>query len=461
MKVKTIRKIREKLEHPERKFLPDIFAQFFQNQAIGGVLLVACTIIAIIAANTPALHALHNCWNTIFTIGFPHFKIEQPLLLWVNDGLMAIFFFVVGLEIKREMLAGELASRKQAALPAFAAVGGMLIPAFIYFIFNHQGPASNGWGIPMATDIAFSIGILSLMGKRVPLSFKVFLTALAIVDDLGAIVVLAVFYPAHAIHVEFFVWIALVCAALFTLNRLRINHPIPYIILGIVLWILMLHSGIHATIAGVLLAAAIPSKTSINEARFYFRSKLLLNRFRRTYIEEGIQMLASKKKLSLIHSLDQNISRINPLMHRFEAALHPVVIFIIMPVFALANAGIRLNSHIVPDLFSNLSLGIFFGLLIGKPLGITLFCWIATKLKWAIVPENTQWRHIFSLGMIAGVGFTMSIFINGLAFEHTDMIELGKISVLITSFMAGICGWIALTVSTSTKKNELITYNNH
>lgn len=417
---------------------------FLHNESIGGILLMICAVIALMCANIPQLSFLHELWQTRFGITVGSFSLEMPLELWINDFLMAIFFFVVGLEIKREMMVGELSSIKQAALPIVAAVGGMIVPALIYTLANLQElESARGWGIPMATDIAFALGVLSLLGKRVPLGLKVFLTALAIVDDLGAIIVLAVFYPTHALHFDMLVYAAIVMLLLFAFNRSSVNNPLMYVVPGLFLWYFVFMSGIHATIAGVLLALTIPSKTVINEVRFSVSLKYWLGKFKEVSNSE-VEVLANPEQQHIIYQIDRNVRNISPLMHKFEAGLHPWVTYFIMPVFALANAGVAITG----DLFSlpvpAVATGIFFGLLLGKPLGIFLFSFIAVKSRIAKLPAGTQWSQIFALGIIAGIGFTMSIFIDGLAFESENLVNIGKAAILGTSLVAAVLGCAAV-----------------
>ncbi len=424
----------------------NFFNKFLHNESIGGILLLICAIISLVCANVPQLNFLHEIWKQEAGITIGSFALNMKIEHWINDGLMAIFFFVVGLEIKREMLVGELSSFKHAALPIFAAVGGMLVPAAIYTIFNNGTPSANGWGIPMATDIAFAIGILSLLGNRVPVGLKVFLTALAIVDDLGAIIVLAIFYPTHALHFDMLLYAALVALFLYTLNRNKVRGLLWYIVPGIVLWWLILQSGIHATIAGVILALTIPSKTVINEVRFSVRMKYLLQKFKDVSNSE-IEVLANPAQQHIIHQMDNHIEEINPLMHKFESALHPWVTFLIMPVFALANSGVELAGGLFHDSIPPVALGIFFGLLMGKPLGIFLFSLLSVKLGLAELPAGTSWKQIFALGVIAGIGFTMSIFIDSLAFADPVLVNIGKAAILGTSSLAAVLGLVAVSAT--------------
>ena len=422
----------------------NFLAAFLHNEAIGGILLMICAVVALMCANIPQLGFLHELWDTNVGINIGSFSLEMSLELWINDFLMAIFFFVVGLEIKREMMVGELSSLKQASLPILAAVGGMVVPAIIYSVFNWSNPESaSGWGIPMATDIAFALGVLSLLGKRVPLGLKVFLTALAIVDDLGAIIVLAIFYPTHALHFDMLVYAAVIVLLLFTFNRNRVNNPLMYVIPGIFLWYFIFQSGIHATIAGVILALTIPSKTVINEVRFSVSIKYWLEKFKHVSNSE-VEVLANPEQQYILHQMEKNVRNMSPLMHKFEAGLHPLVTFFIMPVFALANAGVAISGDLFTFPIPSVATGIFFGLLCGKPLGIFLFSLAAVKMRIAELPQGTNWKQIFALGIIAGIGFTMSIFIDGLAFSNENLINIGKAAILGTSLVAALAGCAAV-----------------
>ncbi len=436
-----------------------VFNSFFQNQAAGGIVLLVCAVLAILVANIPTISHLDDIWDVEVSFSVGKFGLGMPLINWVNDALMAIFFFVVGLEIKREILVGELSSFKHAALPVFAAVGGMAVPALIYAAFNSGTPSQSGWGIPMATDIAFALGVLSLLGKRIPVGLKVFLAALAIADDLGAIIVLALFYPSHAVHVDMLAYAALVVVALVIIGRLRVRNVLAYILPGMLLWYFVYSSGIHATISGVLLALTIPSKTTINEVRFQARMEMLMKRFRKNSNAE-VEVLANSEQQEIIHAVSNNVRKINPLMHRFEHALSPWVSFFIMPVFALANSGVALDSAVFSSPVQPLVPGIFFGLLVGKPLGIFIMSFIVVKLGIAKLPEGTTWVQILSLGIIAGIGFTMSIFIDGLAFSDKVLVDTGKATILMTSFCAALIGLAALRISSS-KGNKGLNNNKY
>lgn len=420
------------------------FQTFFHSNITGGIFLLVCAVFAVLAANIPALSGFNEIWGMEAGLNLGKFSISMTLRDWVNDVLMAVFFLSAGLEIKRELLVGELSSIKKAMLPIFAALGGMIFPAIIYTIFNYGTETQNGWGIPMATDIAFAIGILFLLGKRCPLALKVFLTALAIVDDIGSIVVVAIFYPSGNMHFIYLLYAAIIIAFLFLLNRLKVKTPMAYILPGVFLFICILNSGIHAAIAGVLLAMTIPTRSSINELRFYVGTKNLLEKFKNAGNSE-LQVLANNEQLDLIHKILQNSKSMNPLLHNMEEGLHMWVTFIIMPLFALANAGVAVDTGVFSSLhFPPVMKGIFFGLLFGKPMGIFLFSWLAVKLKLAQLPENTKWIQILALGIVGGIGFTMSIFIDNLAFDNSVYVAEGKLAVLTTSFCAAVLGLLAL-----------------
>ena len=428
--------------------LKGAYHTFVHSKTTGGILLLICAAVAVMSANIPSMRGLYELWHMEVGFSFGEFSFKMPLEMWINDVLMTIFFFSVGLEIKRELLVGELSSPKKALLPIFAALGGMLVPAAIYAFINGGTPSANGWGIPMATDIAFAIGILSLLGNRCPLSLKVFLTALAIVDDIGAIIVLAVFYPSHALHLNYLIFAAVIILILLIINRSGVKSAAVYLIPGFFLFLCVFQSGIHATIAGVILAMTIPATTSINEVRFYVGTKSLLEKFKDAGNSE-VQVLANSEQLDYIYRISQSVKTMNPLLHRLESKLHPWVNFFIMPVFALANAGVEINGEVISSgVVPPVMQGVFFGLLLGKPIGITLFSYIAVKLKLAQAPKGALWRQVFALGIVGGIGFTMSIFIDNLAFQDKMLIDEGKLAILVTSVCAAIIGLLALFLTT-------------
>ena len=435
--------------------LKGAYHTFVHSKTTGGILLLICAAVAVMSANIPSMRGLYELWHMEVGFSFGEFSFKMPLEMWINDVLMTIFFFSVGLEIKRELLVGELSSPKKALLPIFAALGGMLVPAAIYAFINGGTPSANGWGIPMATDIAFAIGILSLLGNRCPLSLKVFLTALAIVDDIGAIIVLAVFYPSHALHLNYLIFAVVIILILLIINRSGVKSAAAYLIPGFFLFLCVFQSGIHATIAGVILAMTIPATTSINEVRFYVGTKSLLEKFKDAGNSE-VQVLANSEQLDYIYRISQSVKTMNPLLHRLESKLHPWVNFFIMPVFALANAGVEINGEVISSgVVPPVMQGVFFGLLLGKPIGITLFSYIAVKLKLAQAPKGALWRQVFALGIVGGIGFTMSIFIDNLAFQDKMLIDEGKLAILVTSVCAAIIGLLALFLTTrATNRDE-------
>lgn len=429
-----------------RKYTRNAFQMFTRSGSIGGFILFICAIIAVVVANTPSLHHLLNIWDLDMGIEVGKFSIKMDFIQWINDGLMAIFFLNVGLEIKHEILAGELSQPKKAMLPIFAALGGMLVPAAIYSIFNAGTASANGWGIPMATDIAFAMGVLALLGKSCPIGLKVFLTALAIVDDLGSIIVLAVFYPTHAIHIIYLIYAAIVMGILLLMNYMNARNSTWYIILGLFLWYFIFKSGIHATIAGVLLAITIPAKTRINEVRFYTNVQHLLNKFKAASHGE-LDVTSSPEQLDILHQINNRVDDISPLTDRFQFALSTPVNYIIMPLFALANAGVAFSGDIFGSSYFHIAEGIFLGLLIGKPVGIFLFSWLSIKLKLAQLPSHSTYKQLFAIGMVGSIGFTMSLFIDNLAFTDPEMVAVGKAAVLVTSAVAVVLGFIAVKIT--------------
>jgi NhaA family Na+:H+ antiporter len=436
-----------------RKDVANIFSILTHSSSVGGIILILCTIAALIVANLFTDSTMFLIWETPLLLKIGSFKIEMDILTFVNDVLMALFFFVVGLEIKREMLVGELSSLKQASLPIFAAIGGMVAPALIFYTINAGTNTQHGWGIPMATDIAFTLGAISLLGKRVPISIKIFLTALAIVDDIGSIIVLAIFYPSHPLQLPYLYYALGVLLILIIFNRLNVNRSSLFIIPGLFLWYFVYESGIHATIAGVLLAMTIPAKTQINEVRFFTRSSYYLSKFKKMSNDE-VSILANSNQLDIIHNLHSYIRKINPPINRFEHRIHPWITFSIMPLFAFANARVDLSGFSIETLFGKVSTGIFAGLVFGKPLGIFLASMVACKLGLAKLPKETTRLQLLSAGILAGIGFTMSIFIDGLAFKDPFTINQGKASILIASTIAAIIGLIALYYTTKKKSKR-------
>lgn len=413
--------------------------RFLRFEAAGGILLLVMSGLALLWANSAWGDFYHYLWHeTKLTIRLSRWEIAWSVGHWINDLLMAVFFLVVGLEIKRELILGELASPKKAAVPIIAAVGGMAVPAGLFAAFTLGRPELRGWGVPMATDIAFALGVLTLLGPRVPVGLKVFLTALAIVDDMGAVVVIAVFYTS-AIAWGALALAAVAMAALVAMNRLGIRHLGPYLLAGLVLWGAFLSSGVHATIAGVLLALAIPSRTKINALEFSQRARALLDDFDRS--ETGdLLVLTSKNQQEALYALDVASSSAQAPLLRLEHVLHGPVSYVIMPLFALANAGVALDG-LTGVLVDPVTIGVAAGLLIGKPGGIMLLSWLAVRSGWAQLPSGVGWRDIHGASWLAGIGFTMSLFVGSLAFGEGELLTAAKVGILLGSLVAGTVGW--------------------
>lgn len=423
----------EKLLKPVNKFIHQEFT--------GGIVLFVSVIIAIVWANSAWHESYHHLWETKFSLNFAGYGLNQPLHIWINDGLMALFFFVIGLELKREFMAGELSTPKKAALPMVAALGGMLIPALIYIAINWNVSTKTGWGIPMATDIAFALALLSLAGKRIPTSVKVFLSALAVADDLGAVLVIAFFYTANIAFAPL-----LVAGAFLILlgigNRMGIRSVAFYLIIGLVVWVGFLLSGVHATIAGVLVAFTIPARTKIDEIDFALKVKTNLAEFEEAIPQAGA--LTTSEQHESIQKIKSLCVDAETPLQKIEDNLHPWVAFLIMPLFALANAGMVINGDFFSSLVNPVSMGVMFGLIVGKFIGVFSFTWLMVKFKFASLPENTNWMHIIGVSILAGVGFTMSLFITGLAFGDLQIIDQSKYGILVASVVSGVTGIIVL-----------------
>ncbi|MGE8426878.1 MAG: Na+/H+ antiporter NhaA [Sphingobacterium sp.] len=385
-----------------------VFREFLKSSFAGGIILFSCVILALIVANTPLYASVMEFLNKEIGFESDHVHLKYSWLLWLNDGLMAIFFLLVGLEIKREIVEGELSSPSKAILPILAAVGGALLPAIIYFVLNQGTNTANGWGIPMATDIAFALAVITLLGNKVPASLKIFLAALAIVDDLLAILVIAIFYS-NGIHATY-LFIALgIFLFLIVLNKLGVKAIWAYLIPGLFIWYFVHHSGIHATIAGVLVAMTLPTTPDAEESP----------------------------------------------LEKLEHLLTKPVNFIIIPLFAFANTLIPIHGEMIGGLTSKLGIGIILGLIVGKSIGIFLICFIAKKLKIAQLPEGAGWKQIFGVGLLGGIGFTMSIFISILSFDDSILIEEAKFAVLIASLCAGLLGYVVLSAVSAAKKTQV------
>lgn len=425
--------------------------EFIHLETSGGIVLVAATIIALVWANSPWAGTYFDLWHAQISLGFGNWTASHDLHWWINEALMVVFFFVVGLEIKREILAGELSSLRQAALPIAAAAGGVILPAALYFSLNSGGSGASGWGIPMATDIAFALGIMALVGSRVPFSLKVFLTALAIVDDIGAVLVIALFYTS-SVSWLFLAAAAGVLALLIAINVLGVRSIVVYSVLGIALWLMVLSSGLHATLAGILLAMTIPASKKINEKDFMRKAHDQLHVFQAAG-DANRRLLSAEQQEALI-TLENTVEDVTAPLQRMEHALHPWVAFFIIPLFALVNAGVTIGGNFSALLLDRVSLGIIVGLVIGKQLGITLASWLVVKLGIAQLPEGVAWREIYAVGWLAGIGFTMSLFISELAFGSGEELEAAKVGILGASLLAGLIGFLLLKQFVGTKQRE-------
>lgn len=384
-----------------------IFKKFSESSSSGGILLLLCVALSLTIANTSLASGFDSFLNEDIGFSFKALHLNYPVIIWINDGLMAVFFLLVGLEIKREIVEGELSSLKQASLPVLAAIGGVIVPAVIFSIVNSGQPTLKGWGIPMATDIAFALGILSLLGNKVPTGLKIFLAALAIVDDLMAILVIAIFYSSE-LHLIYLAYAGGLFALQIVFNRFGVKNIFLYIIPGIVMWYFIHHSGIHATIAGVLTALTLPTTDDDTESP----------------------------------------------LEKLEHALATPVNFIIMPIFAIANTNITFQGGMVEGLASNLGMGILLGLFLGKPIGIFFMSWLSVKLKIASLPDETNWIHVAGLGLLGGIGFTMSIFIALLSFKIPALQNEAKFAILIASVLSGIAGFTLLSLYNKKRKKE-------
>lgn len=421
------------------------FQIFAAHKLSGALLLLTATVVAVAWANSPWADFYHHWLQMKLVLSIGPFSLNKSVSHWINDGLMGLFFFVVGLEIKRELLAGELANPRKAALPVLAAVGGMVVPALIYFAFNGGGAFARGWGIPMATDIAFALGILALF--PVPVSLKIFLTALAIVDDIGAIIVVAVFYT-DTIAMGSLLIGALLLTVSVGANVIGVRNPIAYFLIGLAIWVAFYKSGVHATFAGVLLAFTIPARSVINARQLHDWTRDLLRQLQDTGLPAHRSPLTNQQH-HIVHSMEQLTDHATAPLQQLEHALMPFVTFAILPLFALTNAGVSLESEALFRLAEPMSLGIILGLVVGKPLGIWLFAWAGVKLRIAELPKGISLFHVASVGCMAGIGFTMSLFIATLAFEEAAMVEAAKTAVLAGSLLSTLAGSVILLVTAS------------
>jgi NhaA family Na+:H+ antiporter len=419
-----------------------IFQRFFRTETVGGVVLLAFGLAALAIANSPLAETYNRLWEIPLTLGIVDHQLSLTLHGWINDGLMAVFFLLVGLEIKRELVAGELSSVQQAALPIACAIGGMIAPAAIYLVFNFGRIGSHGWGIPMATDIAFAVGALSLIAPNAPIGAKLLLTALAIVDDMGAVLVIALFYS------EAIMWSALGGAAITLLvligfNLIGVSKLWPYLLTGVVLWLFVHSSGVHAAIAGVALAFTIPTHTRVNAVEFSGEAHSLLHDFDRTETGDSLVM-TSKGQQEALFSLERASEGATAPVLRLEQALHNFSAFVVMPLFAFANAGVKID---LSTQHLEIGLAVLAGLILGKPLGIMVAALVSVKTGIARLPRAVSWRSLMGYACLAGIGFTMSVFIAMLAFADTALIDAAKRGIIVGSLLAGVAGAVLLKMS--------------
>jgi len=433
-------------EHSFRKVITP-FEEFIQNQTTASVLLMVCLVIALLIANSPLADMYQQIINTPVALTVGSFVLEKNVHHWVNEGLMVLFFFVVGLEIKRAILVGELSSFRKAALPIVGALGGMIVPALLYFSLNPEGDAARGWGIPMATDIAFAVGALMLLGSRIPRSLVMFLVALAIADDLGAVLIIAVFYT-DQIALTYLAAAAGLLAVLVVFNLGGIRHPVPYFIVAVLLWLMLLKSGVHATVAGVLGALTVPARYKYDAKRFSRDMHALMARFDASH-RSDTDIRTNEAQRSVLRTLEHNIELVDTPLQRLEHVYHLPVALLVIPIFALVNAGVPIAFDALGTALSHpVAMGVMVGLVLGKLVGIAGACWIALRLNVGQLPEHTEFRHIIGASLLAGIGFTMSLFIAELAFAgHPEEILAAKLGILAASFVAGVLGyaWLLLT----------------
>ena len=438
-------------ETPGPAPLIESFERFFDRVVRGSYPLFITALFALIWAN---LHSAsyHSLWHTELTLSLGHLQITKSLLHWIDEALMTLFFFTVGLEIKRELLVGELASLKRAMLPIAAALGGMLCPAAIYAVLNYGTPAARGWGIPMATDIAFSLAVLAILRDRVPFGLRVFLSAFAIADDLGAVLVIAIFYT------QKIVWGYLLISGLFLVglalvNRLWIRWALVYALLGIGIWLAILGSGLHATVAGIVVAMFIPAKARYDTDTFIKKVKAYLERFECEPGSCGYTILLNREHLHAVKAIEDACHHVETPLQRLEHGLQSWITLVILPLFALANAGLVLKGmDISHALIHPVTLGVILGLVVGKPFGIFLFTYVASKTMKAPLPSGVSWSHITGAGILGGIGFTMSLFISGLSFSTVEFAELSKLGIIVGSVISGITGLVVLSLGIVMKK---------
>ena len=413
---------------------------FFKKEASSSVLLLLASIAAVFLANSSFATIYHNFLHTEIALGLGEYQISKSLLHWINDGLMTFFIFIVGLEIKREILVGELSTPKNALLPVIAALGGMLFPGAIYFALNRGTPTAGGWGIPMATDIAFALGAIAVFGRRLPVGLRVFLSAFAIADDLGAVVIIAVFYTKKIVWSYLMICIFFV-GGLIAANLLWIRWTLIYTLLGLGIWLAVLNSGVHPTVAGFVVAMFIPARGMYDTDKFVRKVKEIMDEFRCEEQSCGYSILLDRGHLNAVHALEIACHEVETPLQRLEHSLHPWIAFVLLPLFAFANAGLSLKGvDLMSIVHQPLTLGVSLGLLLGKPIGIVLFSLLAVKTGMAVLPAEVGWSHIIGAGMLGGIGFTMSLFVSGLSFVSPELLNSAKLGILSGSILAAGAG---------------------
>ncbi len=423
------------------------FLSFFKKEVSSSIVLLGATFLALMWANSFFSETYYAFWYQEVSLTFGRYEISKDLKHWIDEGLMTLFFFIVGLEIKREVLVGELSSFRKAAFPVAAATGGMVLPALLYTFFNAGTPTAKGWGIPMATDIAFALGALAVLGRRIPSGLRVFLAAFAIADDLGAVLVIALFYTKE-ISLNYLLLAVLILIILLAMNLLWIRWTLLYALAGIALWLAILGSGLHATVAGVILAMFIPARMRYEPEAFLKEVDKALKRFEYSLNSGNRSILLKKDQLNAIQSIELACHNVETPLQRLEHSLHPWVAFAIIPLFALANAGVTLGELDLSKAFVEpVSLGILTGLFLGKPLGIVAVACVAVRMGLAAMPAGVKWSHIIGAGFLGGIGFTMSLFIAGLSFVDKGIMDLTKLAILTASVLSGVTGMVILWIS--------------
>ncbi len=424
--------------------------EFIREQSAGSLLLFGAAVVALLMANSPLSKDYHHALETHLGIFVGAGELDLTLEAWINDGLMAIFFLLVGLEIKREFLVGELSNRRAAMLPLIAAAGGALVPAALYFLINLGQPGASGWGIPMATDIAFTLGTMAILGRHAPFGLKVLMTAVAISDDLIAVMVIALFYSSE-VDLRALAVAGGLLAAMLAANVLGVRRLSFYLMMGVLVWLAVLESGIHASIAGVLVALTIPARRRQDRAAFVNRAQELVDAYRDRGPEESDTVAQQREQAALI-ALEDEAERAEAPLQRLEHALEKPVNYLVIPIFALANAGVALSLDVMGDARTLVAVGVFVGLVLGKPLGFIGATWLAVRSGLAHLPAGVRWRHLIGGGLLSGIGFTMSIFIASLAFgAQRDLLEAAKLGILIGSVVAGVLGFVYLRRAPETR----------